>query len=67
MHRAASLLIVALLLVSHASAITKVGVSIEPVDKKGAVDYGVVIDLGSKGSRVSVFIWPADSSTPYHY
>jgi len=34
------------------------------VEKKD-VSYGVVIDLGSKGSRVSIFTWPSDSKTPY--
>lgn len=35
------------------------------VNKKGDTDYGIVIDLGSKGSRVSIFVWPADSKAPY--
>jgi Golgi nucleoside diphosphatase len=33
--------------------------------KKSNTDYGIVIDLGSKGSRVSIFTWPADADTPY--
>lgn len=33
--------------------------------KKSDMDYGIVIDLGSKGSRVSVFTWPSDSDAPY--
>ena len=33
---------------------------------KGAKEsYGVVVDLGSKGSRVGVFVWPSDAKTPY--
>jgi hypothetical protein len=32
----------------------------------GAKDnYGIVVDLGSKGSRVGVFVWPSDAKTPY--
>lgn len=51
-----------------------VGVYFPPIDhdddseapeKKVDVDYGIVIDMGSKGSRVSIFIWPSDSSAPY--
>lgn len=34
-------------------------------EKKSNNDYGIVIDLGSKGSRVSIFTWPSDSDTPY--
>lgn len=37
----------------------------EEVEKKSDTDYGIVIDLGSKGSRVSIFTWPSDSDTPY--
>lgn len=33
--------------------------------KKDNNDYGLVIDLGSKGSRVSIFVWPSDSDAPY--
>jgi len=33
--------------------------------KKSDTDYGIVIDLGSKGSRISIFVWPSDSEEPY--
>jgi Golgi nucleoside diphosphatase len=32
--------------------------------KSDSYDYGIVIDLGSKGSRVSIFTWPSNSDTP---
>jgi len=33
--------------------------------KKSDVGYGIVIDMGSKGSRVSIFVWPSSAAEPY--
>jgi len=27
--------------------------------------YGIVIDLGTKGSRIAIYNWPSDATTPY--